>query len=54
MTVRTGRASTCSFELRVDKAMVGASGAVTVRNTWLQNPKLRSTRSPATTRPTWS
>ncbi|WP_069744140.1 peptidase [Streptomyces sp. EN23] len=40
MTVRDGAGLDLPFELRVDKAMVGASGAVTVRNTWLQNPKL--------------
>ncbi|MGQ4728631.1 MULTISPECIES: COG1361 family protein [Streptomyces] len=40
MTVRDGSGLDLPFELRVDKAMVGASGAVTVRNTWLQNPKL--------------
>ncbi|MYX02933.1 MULTISPECIES: peptidase [unclassified Streptomyces] len=40
MTVRDGSGLDLPFELRVDKARVGASGAVTVRNTWLQNPKL--------------
>ncbi|MCC8478578.1 peptidase [Streptomyces globisporus] len=40
MTVQDGAGLDLPFELRVDKAMVGASGAVTVRNTWLQNPKL--------------
>ncbi|MEU7332363.1 peptidase [Streptomyces parvus] len=40
MTVRDGSGLDLPFELRVDKAMVGASGAVTVRNIWLQNPKL--------------
>ncbi|CAM5256112.1 hypothetical protein SBADM41S_11191 [Streptomyces badius] len=38
MTVRDKAGLDLPFELRVDKAMVGASGAVTVRNTWLQNP----------------
>ncbi|MFC8659729.1 peptidase [Streptomyces parvus] len=40
MTVRDGSGLDLPFELRVDKAMVGASGAVTVRNIWLQNPEL--------------
>ncbi|SCE17431.1 hypothetical protein GA0115253_103314 [Streptomyces sp. Termitarium-T10T-6] len=40
MTVRDGSGLDLPFELRVDKAMVGASGAVTVRNIWLQNPGL--------------
>ncbi|MFJ3998806.1 peptidase [Streptomyces parvus] len=47
MTVRDGSGLDLPFELRVDKAMVGASGAVTVRNTWLQNPKLPFDPKPA-------
>ncbi|MEU8671711.1 peptidase [Streptomyces anulatus] len=47
MTVRDGSGLDLPFELRVDKAMVGASGAVTVRNTWLQNPELPFDPKPA-------
>ncbi|WP_030579681.1 hypothetical protein [Streptomyces anulatus] len=47
MTVRDGAGLDLPFELRVDKAMVGASGAVTVRSTWLQNPKLPFDPKPA-------
>lgn len=47
MTVRDGSGLDLPFELRVDKAMVGASGEVTVRNTWLQNPKLPFDPKPA-------
>ncbi|MFE2503416.1 peptidase [Streptomyces rubiginosohelvolus] len=47
MTVRDGAGLDLPFELRVDKAMVGASGAVTVRNTFLKNPKLPFDPKPA-------
>ncbi|MFC9478744.1 peptidase [Streptomyces griseus] len=35
------------FELRIDKGMVGAEGAVTVRSPWLQDPKLPFDPKPA-------
>ncbi|MCX4711103.1 peptidase [Streptomyces fimicarius] len=35
------------FELRIDKGMVGAAGAVTVRSPWLQDPKLPFDPKPA-------
>ncbi|MFI1527860.1 peptidase [Streptomyces griseus] len=35
------------FELRIDEALVGAEGAVTVRAPWLQNPKLPFDPEPA-------
>ncbi|NEE11263.1 peptidase, partial [Streptomyces sp. SID7499] len=47
MTVRDGSGLDLPFELRVDRAVVGASGAVTVRNTWLQNPALPFDPKPA-------
>ncbi|MBT2424552.1 peptidase [Streptomyces sp. ISL-112] len=47
MTVRDGSGLDLSFELRIDKGVVGASGEVTVRNTWLQNPKLPFDPEPA-------
>ncbi|MEU2763738.1 peptidase [Streptomyces sp. NPDC007094] len=47
MSVRDGAGLDLPFELRVDKAMVGASGEVTVRNTWLQRPKLPFDPKPA-------
>ncbi|WP_098020006.1 peptidase [Streptomyces sp. b62] len=47
MTVRDGAGLDLPFELRVDKAMVGASGAVTVRGTFLKNPKLPFDPEPA-------
>ncbi|MFJ9983344.1 MULTISPECIES: peptidase [Streptomyces] len=47
MTVRDGAGLDLSFELRVDKAMVGASGEVTVRHTFLKNPKLPFDPKPA-------
>ncbi|GAB2914168.1 hypothetical protein GCM10027028_08190 [Streptomyces sundarbansensis] len=47
MSVRDGAGLDLPFELRVDKAMVGASGEVTVRDTWLQKPKLPFDPNPA-------
>ncbi|ALU95722.1 peptidase [Streptomyces globisporus C-1027] len=47
MSVRDGGGLDLRFELRVDKAIVGASGAVTVRNTFLKNPKLPFDPKPA-------
>lgn len=47
MTVRDGAGLDLSFELRIDKAMVGAGGEVTVRNTWLRDPKLPFDPKPA-------
>ncbi|MFF9685158.1 peptidase [Streptomyces sp. NPDC014623] len=40
MTVRDGADITLPFELKIDKVVPGASGAVTVRNTWLSDPAL--------------
>ncbi|WP_103530449.1 peptidase [Streptomyces sp. SM11] len=47
MTVRDGAGLDLPFELRIDKALIGASGEVTVRNTWLQNPALPFDPKPA-------
>lgn len=47
MTVRDGAGLDLPFELRIDQAMVGAGGEVTVRNTWLQDPKLPFDPKPA-------
>lgn len=47
MTVKDGGGLDLPFELRIDKGMVGASGEVTVRNTWLQDPKLPFDPKPA-------
>ncbi|MEV5850744.1 peptidase [Streptomyces anulatus] len=47
MTVRDGAGLDLPFELRIDKALVGASGEVTVRGTWLQNPALPFDPKPA-------
>ncbi|MFJ9638184.1 peptidase [Streptomyces sp. NPDC101178] len=47
MTVRDGAGLDLPFELRIDEAMVGAGGEVTVRNTWLQDPKLPFDPKPA-------
>ncbi|MFI1222772.1 MULTISPECIES: peptidase [unclassified Streptomyces] len=47
MTVKDGGGLDLPFELRIDKSMVGAEGAVTVRNTWLQDPKLPFDPKPA-------
>ncbi|OCC07457.1 peptidase [Streptomyces sp. PTY087I2] len=38
--VKDGGGLDLPFELRIDKSMVGAEGAVTIRNPWLQDPKL--------------
>ncbi|MFB7231146.1 peptidase [Streptomyces fimicarius] len=38
--VKDGGGLDLPFELRIDKSMVGAAGAVTVRSPWLVNPKL--------------
>ncbi|HWU06720.1 MAG TPA: peptidase [Streptomyces sp.] len=40
MTVRDGADIALPFELKIDKVVPGASGAVTVRNTWLSDPAL--------------
>ncbi|WP_371625417.1 peptidase [Streptomyces sp. NBC_01116] len=40
MTVWDGADLGLSFELRIDRALIGASGEVTVRGTWPQNPAL--------------
>ncbi|MFY0509610.1 peptidase [Streptomyces anulatus] len=47
MTVRDGAGLDLPFELRIDKALIGASGEVTVRGTWLQNPALPFDPKPA-------
>ncbi|MFG3409130.1 peptidase [Streptomyces sp. NPDC048142] len=47
MTVRDGAGLDLPFELRIDKALIGASGEVTVRNTWLQDPELPFDPKPA-------
>lgn len=47
MTVRDGEGLDLPFELRIDEALIGASGEVTVRNTWLQNPALPFDPKPA-------
>ncbi|MDQ0696394.1 peptidase [Streptomyces sp. W4I9-2] len=47
MTVRDGAGLDLPFELRIDKAVIGASGEVTVRSTWLQNPALPFDPKPA-------
>ncbi len=47
MTVRDGAGLDLPFELRIDKAMVGASGEVTVRDISLRNPKLPFDPKPA-------
>ncbi|MFH8372964.1 peptidase [Streptomyces cyaneofuscatus] len=47
MTVRDGAGLDLPFELRIDKAMVGAGGEVTVRNTRLRDPKLPFDPKPA-------
>ncbi|MFJ6610682.1 peptidase [Streptomyces sp. NPDC091289] len=47
MSVRDGAGLDLPFELRIDKALVGASGEVTVRNIWLQSPKLPFDPKPA-------
>lgn len=47
MTVRDGAGLDLPFELRIDQAMAGAGGEVTVRNTWLQDPKLPFDPKPA-------
>ncbi|MER7697442.1 peptidase [Streptomyces sp. NPDC096095] len=40
MTVRDGEGLELPFELRIDTALIGASGAVTVRSNWVQDPAL--------------
>ncbi|NEB36955.1 peptidase [Streptomyces sp. SID14515] len=45
--VKDGGGLDLSFELRIDKSMVGAEGAVTVRSPWLQDPKLPFDPKPA-------
>ncbi|MFJ9106890.1 peptidase [Streptomyces sp. NPDC102283] len=40
MTVWDGADLGLPFELRIDRALIGASGEVTVRSTWPQNPAL--------------
>ncbi|WP_069756498.1 peptidase [Streptomyces sp. EN16] len=47
MTVRDGAGLDLPFELRIDKAVIGASGEVTVRSTWPQNPALPFDPKPA-------
>lgn len=47
MTVRDGAGLDLPFELRIDKALIGASGEVTVRGTWPQNPALPFDPKPA-------
>lgn len=47
MTVRDGEGLDLPFELRIDKALIGASGKVTVRNIRLQNPALPFDPKPA-------
>ncbi|MFI0590571.1 peptidase [Streptomyces griseus] len=45
--VKDGGGLDLPFELRIDKGMVGAEGAVTVRSPWLQDPKLPFDPKPA-------
>ncbi|MFD4022836.1 peptidase [Streptomyces sp. NPDC058576] len=47
MSVRDGAGLDLPFELRIDQAMVGASGEVTVRGISLRNPKLPFDPKPA-------
>ncbi|MFJ9891034.1 peptidase [Streptomyces sp. NPDC091287] len=47
MTVWDGADLGLPFELRIDKALIGADGEVTVRSTWLQNPALPFDPKPA-------
>lgn len=47
MTVRDGAGLDLPFELRIDEALIGASGEVTVRSTWPQNPALPFDPKPA-------
>lgn len=47
MTVRDGSGLDLPFELRIDKALTGATGKVTIRNTRLQNPALPFDPKPA-------
>ncbi|MFI7289282.1 peptidase [Streptomyces anulatus] len=47
MTVRDGAGLDLPFELRIDKALIGASGEVAVRDTWPQNPALPFDPKPA-------
>ncbi|MFJ5046871.1 peptidase [Streptomyces sp. NPDC088719] len=46
-TVRDGADLGLPFELRIDRALIGASGEVTVRGTWPQNPALPFDPEPA-------
>lgn len=47
MTVWDGADLGLPFELRIDRALIGASGEVTVRGTWPQNPALPFDPKPA-------
>lgn len=47
MTVWDGADLGLPFELRIDRALIGASGEVTVRGTWPQNPALPFDPEPA-------
>ncbi|MEW2068009.1 peptidase [Streptomyces sp. NPDC007346] len=47
LTVKDGGGLDLTFELRIDTSMVGASGEVTVRSPWLQQPTLPFDPEPA-------